>query len=167
MELRVSMCLAACTVIHNCSLPVVSVRLSNGDNIRSGRVEMYINGQWGTVCDDNWTTGSSTVLCRQLGLGNTGALSYYNEDGSSSYPIYLDNIMCNGSEVNILACPHSRLHNHNCSHGDDVGVTCSGLYSKMAFPMYLLIPLGICKKPNKQYLFDIIIVCLQDGYIIK
>ena len=28
---------------------------------RSGRVDMYINGQWGTVCDDLWTSGSSTV----------------------------------------------------------------------------------------------------------
>ena len=105
---------------------VVPVHLSGG-NSRSGRVEMYINGQWGTVCDDHWNASSSTVVCRQLGLGNTGVLTSYGA-GPFSYPIYLDDVRCSGSEANILACPHSRLGDHNCFHGDDVGVACSGLY---------------------------------------
>ena len=89
---------------------------------------MYINGQWGTVCDDGWSTGSSTVVCRQLGLGSTGTFYRYGA-GPSSYPIYLDEVMCSGSEPNILACSHLQLHVHNCGHSEDVGVICSGLYS--------------------------------------
>ena len=107
-------------------LVVVPVRLFNGDNSTSGRVEMFINGQWGTVCDDLWTTGSSTVVCKQLGLGNTGVLTHYGK-GPINYPIHLDDVRCNGSEANILACPHLQLGVHNCSH-DDVGISCSGLY---------------------------------------
>ena len=107
---------------------VVPVHLSAGHNSRSGRVEMYINGQWGTVCDDGWSTTSSTVVCRQLGLGSTGTLTSYGA-GPSGYPIYLDDVRCNGSEANILACQHSRLGDHNCFHSDDVGVTCTELYS--------------------------------------
>ena len=89
---------------------------------------MYINGQWGTVCDDGWTTGSSTVLCRQLGFGNVGTFRSYGA-GPSQFPIYLDDVVCNGSEANILACSHLPLTTHNCGHSEDVGVTCSGLYS--------------------------------------
>ena len=111
------------------ALLVAPVRLSDGPSRTSGRVEMFINGQWGTVCDDHWGTGSSTVLCRQLGLGNTGTSAHYGA-GPSSYPIHLDNVICSGSEANILGCPHSGLGNHSCNHDDDVGVTCTGLYSK-------------------------------------
>ena len=103
------------------------MRLSQGQNIRSGRVEMYINGEWGTVCDDYWNSSSSTVVCRQLGLGNTGTFNRYST-GPTSSPIYLDDVRCSGSETNILACSHSPLSVHNCSHNKDVGVACSGLY---------------------------------------
>ena len=110
------------------SFLVVPVRLSSGPNSRSGRVEMYINGQWGTVCDDLWSTSASTVVCRQLGFGNAGTFNRYGA-GPSNYPIYLDNVTCSGAEVNILACSHLPLSDHNCNHNEDVGVTCSGTYS--------------------------------------
>ena len=89
---------------------------------------MYINGLWGTVCDDGWTTGSSTVVCRQLGFGNVGTDRRYSP-GPSNYPIYLDSVTCAGNEANILACQHLRLGDNDCNHGEDIGVTCSGSYS--------------------------------------
>lgn len=108
---------------------VVPTRLSAGHNNKSGRVEMYVNGLWGTVCDDDWSTGSSTVVCRQLGLGNTGIFNRYDA-GPESFPIHLDEVACDGNESNILACPHWRLGAHDCNHGEDVGVICSELYGK-------------------------------------
>jgi len=107
---------------------VVPVRLSGGPNRRSGRVEIYTR-EWGNVCKDFWTTGSSIVVCRQLGLGNTGTFANHGT-GSSINPINLDDVRCDGSEVNILACPHRGLGKHNCGHERDVGVTCSGLYGQ-------------------------------------
>ena len=124
-----TLCVLVCLLCINVFIiSVVPIRLSNGRNSRSGRIEMYFNGQWGTVCDDYWTLGSSTVTCRQLGLGNTGTFNQFGF-GQSSYPIYLDDVECNGNEANILACSHLRLSHHNCGHNEDVGVVCSGLYS--------------------------------------
>ena len=43
------------------------VRLVEGRTISNGRVEICLNGLWGSVCDDGWDTRDAQVVCRQLG----------------------------------------------------------------------------------------------------
>jgi len=46
------------------------VRLVGSDvDGREGRLEVFYNGTWGTVCDDGFTHVSATVVCKQLGFG--------------------------------------------------------------------------------------------------
>ncbi len=49
-----------------------SVRLLEGTNSREGRVEICMNTEWGTVCDNGWNKPDATVVCRQLGLSVAG-----------------------------------------------------------------------------------------------
>ncbi|XP_065913726.1 neurotrypsin-like isoform X2 [Dysidea avara] len=107
----------------------VPVRLTNGDNQFGGRVEVYYNGRWGTVCDDNWDILDANVVCYQLGFGS--ALRAYTYGGSSSIPIWLDEVQCTTRDRYLSECHHNGWGNENCGHSEDAGVVCNGLVAEV------------------------------------
>ena len=53
-------------------------RLVSGNTSMEGRAEVCINGQWGTICDDEWTDDSANVMCGQVGHASVGKELYVN-----------------------------------------------------------------------------------------
>ena len=104
---------------------VTIVRLTNGPTKYEGRVEVYHNGVWGTVCDDEWDLNDAQVVCSELGYGNATAARHSAFYGQGRGQIWLDNVNCVGTEAAIRNCSHEVWGNHNCNHGKDASVNCT------------------------------------------
>ena len=105
------------------------MRLVNGDTTHEGRLEVWHEGVWGSVCDDEFSTENARVVCRELGYPDSSdhQVSYsgqFGDDGEGQ--IWLDDVACDGSEDELSECGHREWGSHNCGHDEDVGVICGG-----------------------------------------
>ncbi|CAL9707838.1 unnamed protein product [Knipowitschia caucasica] len=101
------------------------IRLVNGSDRCSGRVEVFFNKGWGTVCDDNWDMKDVQVACRAMDCGGPIEAKHHSFFGEGDGQIWLDNMDCAGNESNLADCTRNQLGDHNCGHSEDAGAVCS------------------------------------------
>ena len=88
-------------------------------------MEIYLQGQWGTICDDLWDIREATVVCKQLGFLDAISAVGSAEFGEGSGPIQLDDLHCVGNEIALTNCLARPIKEHNCIHFEDAGVRCN------------------------------------------
>ena len=126
-------------------IPAKRVRLLNAlggsqlDTVtKSGRLEVWFKGEWGTVCSDRFDDKDAAVVCRTIGLTGGAKLfsqgyGFYYRDSRdiemgriASGPIWIDEVACTGFEQDFLDCPRPLgLNVHDCSHHQDVFMKCT------------------------------------------
>ena len=92
-----------------------------------GRLEVFVNGAWSTVCNKLFDFAEATVACRQLGLG--GALRAVKKTvyGFGSGSVWANDMNCTGRESSLFDCKNApRAGGRRCYHTSDVGVVCTG-----------------------------------------
>ena len=108
-----------------------SVRLTYGSSDSIGRLEVLLDGAWGTVCDQSGFTFTHTegdVVCRQLGYGQSAYIGssqlYTSGTPPTDLPIAMTDVSCTSGATRLQSCTFSRSTG-GCTHSDDVGVQCS------------------------------------------
>ncbi|XP_069175770.1 protein bark beetle isoform X3 [Procambarus clarkii] len=110
--------------------PDIYIKLLGGRNDLEGRLMVYIDGEWGSVCSHGWTVDAAAVACQQMGFVLNPEdwflePSHMPPDGQTSR-ILLSNVQCDEFDTDITKCKHDvswELEN-SCSHSEDVGIRC-------------------------------------------
>ena len=103
-----------------------SIQLKGGLHPSEGRIEIYHNGIWGTICDWYFNLIDGQAICRQLGYSQVLTIygsAHYNEGYG---PVWLSDINCPNSAMSFKECQHSGWGRSSCSHRQDASVVCLG-----------------------------------------
>ena len=123
-------------MIYNFSLILeTKIRLVEGGNIYEGRIELFNDYEWVSVCENGWNINAANVVCRDLGyagvIKSSKQMSFF---GPGSSTVILEDVSCKGYEKSLMSqCTHSGSSDiysskwpigRTCEHTQDVGVAC-------------------------------------------
>uniref|UniRef100_A0A1X7U349 SRCR domain-containing protein n=1 Tax=Amphimedon queenslandica TaxID=400682 RepID=A0A1X7U349_AMPQE len=89
------------------------IRLQGGAYSNEGRVEVYCNGRWGTICDDGFSSTDARTVCKQLGYSYYSRYDHLSLPGSSSQPIWSTHFSSSSSSTcfnSRNSCPSSSYY---------------------------------------------------------
>ncbi|NWX41793.1 C163A protein, partial [Steatornis caripensis] len=105
----------------------VELRLAAGGSPCAGRVEVKLQGRWGTVGDDVWDMEDAEVVCQQLGCGSAaGAYTANTHFGKGDGPVSLALVDCRGDEAALWDCEVRGWGPYIAVHDFDTAVICQG-----------------------------------------
>uniref|UniRef100_A0A8C1PUV5 SRCR domain-containing protein n=1 Tax=Cyprinus carpio TaxID=7962 RepID=A0A8C1PUV5_CYPCA len=110
----------------------VPLRLSGGEGRCSGRLGVYHNAVWGSVCDDLWDISDAQVVCRQLGCGAALRADGNSVFGAGEGVVWMNRVKCRGNEIHLWDCPLSLKNHTDCSHKEHAGLTCTMLLPSLS-----------------------------------
>ncbi|CAI8055169.1 Scavenger receptor cysteine-rich domain superfamily protein, partial [Geodia barretti] len=84
-----------------------------------------LSGLWGSVCNYLWDARHAQVVCRQLGYDGPSFPLHHTTTLTVSPAYHLDNVDCRGNEIMLSDCKHRGIGLHDCSPGQEAGVTCN------------------------------------------
>ena len=113
------------------------LRLMDGDSEDTGRLEIFHDNTWGSICDDRWPDGhNAKVACNQLGYPYVNLMALWvhlqwdhgirGHGPQPTQPIWLDNVVCDGTEAALTECQANDWRVNDCTHFEDVGISCLG-----------------------------------------
>lgn len=100
-----------------------TIRLINGSNQCSGRVEFYHNGQWTPAFNLNWGKNEAVVVCREMNCGDP--VEFATSFGQAGYQRGY-RVSCSGSENSVTQCTLREYTKTSKDQTEEAAVICSG-----------------------------------------
>ncbi|XP_064373796.1 scavenger receptor cysteine-rich type 1 protein M130-like [Dromaius novaehollandiae] len=104
----------------------VALRLENSNGC-SGRLRVFYNGTWGSVCSNSMTPDTVSLVCKELGCGDGGFIETHLPYGKVSGPAWLDYVQCGKMNSSFWQCPSAPWDPQSCDdQREETHITCNG-----------------------------------------
>ncbi|XP_027399201.1 antigen WC1.1-like [Bos indicus x Bos taurus] len=104
----------------------LALRMVSEDQQCAGWLEVFYNGTWGSVCRSPMEDITVSVICRQLGCGDSGSLNTSVGLREGSRPRWVDLIQCRKMDTSLWQCPSGPWKYSSCSPKEEAYISCEG-----------------------------------------
>ncbi|XP_065434787.1 scavenger receptor cysteine-rich type 1 protein M130-like [Chrysemys picta bellii] len=97
------------------------------DSDCAGRLEVFYNGTWGSVCSNQMSGVTPAIVCKQLNCGDGGQIAKDFEYGAGSGPTWLDHVACSEQNSSLWQCPSEPWNPKSCDNrAEETHISCIG-----------------------------------------
>ncbi|XP_045021218.1 antigen WC1.1 [Bubalus bubalis] len=104
----------------------LALRMVSEDKQCAGWLEVFYNGTWGSVCRSSMKDTTVSIICSQLGCGDSGSLNFSVALREGSRPRWVDGIRCRNTDTSLWQCPSDPWNCSSCSPKEEAYISCSG-----------------------------------------
>uniref|UniRef100_A0A452EIP9 SRCR domain-containing protein n=1 Tax=Capra hircus TaxID=9925 RepID=A0A452EIP9_CAPHI len=104
----------------------LALRMVSEDQQCAGWLEVFYNGTWGSVCHSPMEDITMSMICRQLGCGDSGNLNSSVALREGSRPQWVDGIQCRKTDTSLWQCPSDPWNYTSCSPKEEAYISCAG-----------------------------------------
>ena len=102
---------------------LISQNGTSGKRTSEGKVKVFENGKWSTICAKDWTKDDADVTCKDLGF-SSGAIENLTTDVTGNETTVSKAYRCTGEEEYLIKCNRSRKIKSTCAGNEVASVRC-------------------------------------------
>ncbi|CAM2097436.1 unnamed protein product [Caretta caretta] len=96
------------------------------DSDCAGRLEVFYNGTWGSVCSNAMSVVTPAIVCKQLNCGDKGQIASDFEYGAGSGPRWLDHVACSEQHSSLWQCLSDPWDPKSCDNrAEETHISCT------------------------------------------
>uniref|UniRef100_A0A452ESS5 SRCR domain-containing protein n=1 Tax=Capra hircus TaxID=9925 RepID=A0A452ESS5_CAPHI len=104
----------------------LALRMVSEDQQCAGWLEVFYNGTWGSVCRSPMDDVTVSIICSQLGCGDSGSVNTSVGLREGSRPRWVDSIQCRKTDTSLWQCPSGPWKYSSCSPKEEAYISCAG-----------------------------------------